>query len=59
MYIAYHKMMAYYIDFCYSSVTHSRIIGVSLTGISLSYGRRIKAYVLRSCDVCMAYEVYA
>ena len=26
--------------------------------ISLSYVRRIKAYVLRTCDVCMAYEVY-
>ena len=40
--------------------------GVSVTylysyGISLSYVRRIKAYmyVLRTCDVCMAYEVYA
>ena len=37
--------------------------GVSVTclysyGISLSYVRRIKAYVLRTCDVCMAYEVY-
>ena len=28
-------------------------------GISLSYARRINAYVLRTCDVCMAYEVYA
>ena len=28
-------------------------------GISLSSVRRIKAYVLRTCDVCMAYEVYA
>ena len=28
-------------------------------GILLSYLRRIKAYVLRTCDVCMAYEVYA
>ena len=28
-------------------------------GISLSYVRRIKAYVLRTCYVCMAYEVYA
>ena len=27
-------------------------------GILLSYVRRIKAYVLRTCDVCMAYEVY-
>ena len=41
---------------------HSR--GVSVTylysyGISLSYVRRIKAYVLRTCDVCMAYEVFA
>ena len=26
--------------------------------ISLSYVRRIKAYVLRTCDVFMAYEVY-
>ena len=38
--------------------------GVSVTylysyGISLSYVRRIKAYVLHTCDVCMAYEVYA
>ena len=38
--------------------------GVSVTylysyGISLSYVRRINAYVLRTCDVCMAYEVYA
>ena len=38
--------------------------GVSVTypylyGISLSCVRRIKAYVLRTCDVCMAYEVYA
>ena len=36
--------------------------GVSVTylysyGISLSYVRRINAYVLRTCDVCMAYEV--
>ena len=28
-------------------------------GISLSYVRRIKAYELRTCDVCMSYEVYA
>ena len=28
-------------------------------GISLSYVRRINAYVLRTCDVCMAYEEYA
>ena len=39
-------------------------LGVSVTylysyGISLSYVRRINAYVLRTCDVCMAYEVYA
>ena len=40
--------------------------GVSVTnmylysyGISLSYVRRINAYVLRTCDVCMAYKVYA
>ena len=38
--------------------------GVSVTylysyGILLSYVRRINAYVLRTCDVCMAYEVYA
>ena len=40
--------------------------GVSVTylysyGISLSFVRRIKAYVLhvRMCDVCMTYEVYA
>ena len=38
--------------------------GVSVTylysyGISLSYVRCIKAYVLRTCYVCMAYEVYA
>ena len=38
--------------------------GVSVTylysyGISLSYVRRINAYVLLTCDVCMAYEVYA
>ena len=40
--------------------------GVSVTylysyGMSLSYVRRINAYVLRTCtcDVCMAYEVYA
>ena len=38
--------------------------GVSVTylfsyGISLSYVRCIKAYVLCTCDVCMAYEVYA
>ena len=41
-----------------------RYRGVSVTylysyGISLSYVRRINAYVLRTCDVCMAYEVYA
>ena len=41
-----------------------RFRGVSVTylysyGISLSYVRRIKAYELRTCDVCMAYEVYA
>ena len=28
-------------------------------GISLSYVRRIKAYVLRTCYLCMMYEVYA
>ena len=38
--------------------------GVSVTylysyGFSLSYVRRINAYVLRTYDVCMAYEVYA
>ena len=38
--------------------------GVSVTylysyGKSLPYVRRISAYVLRKCDVCMAYEVYA
>ena len=27
-------------------------------GISISYVRRIKAYVLRTCGVCVAYEVY-
>ena len=39
----------------------SRIRDVDLYtyGISLSYVRRIKAYVLRTCDVCMTYEVYA
>ena len=36
--------------------------GVSMTylysyGILLSYVRRIKAYVLRTCEVCMAFEV--
>ena len=41
-----------------------RSLGVSVTylcsyGISLSYVRRINAYVLRTCDVCTAYEVYA
>ena len=41
---------------------HSR--GVSVTylysyGISLSYVRRVKAYVLRTSDLCMAYEVHA
>ena len=38
--------------------------GVSVTylysyGISLSHVRRIKTYVLRTYDVCMAYEMYA
>ena len=38
--------------------------GVSVTylysyGITLSNVRRIKAYVLHTCDVCMASEVYA
>ena len=38
--------------------------GVSVTylfsyGISLSYVRRIKAYMLRTCNVCVSYEVYA
>ena len=38
--------------------------GVSVTylysyGILLSYVWRISAYVLRTCDACMAYEVYA
>ena len=28
-------------------------------GILLSYVRRINTYVLRTCDICMAYEVYA
>ena len=32
--------------------------GVSVAYL-YSYVRRIKAYVLRTCDVCMAYEVYA
>ena len=40
-----------------------RFRGVSVAylysyGISLLYVWRIKAYVLRTCDVCMAYEVY-
>ena len=41
---------------------HSRGVFVTylnLYGISLSYVRRIKAYELRTCDVCVAYEVYA
>ena len=45
-----------------TSLLRSR--GVSVTylysyGISLSYVRLIKAYVLRTYDVSMAYEVYA
>ena len=41
-----------------------RASGVSVTylysyGISLSHVRRINAYVLRTCDACMAYEAYA
>ena len=45
-------------------VPELRSRGVSVTylysyGISLSYVRRIKAYVLRTCYLCMAYEVYA
>ena len=50
---------------CHVRVTFLlRSRGVSVTylysyGISLSYVRRIKAYVLRTCDVCMTYEVYA
>ena len=41
---------------------HSR--GVSVTylysyEISLSYVRRFESYVLRTCAVCMAFEVYA
>ena len=28
-------------------------------GISLSHVRRIRADVLRTCDACIAYEVYA
>ena len=41
-----------------------RSSGVSETylysyGILLSFVRRIKAYVLRMCDVCVAYEVYS
>ena len=39
-------------------------LGVKVTylfsnGNSFSYVQRINAYVLRTCDVCMAYEVYA
>ena len=37
----------------------SRFVSVTYLysyGISLSYVRRISAYVLRTCDVCMAYE---
>ena len=46
---------------CVTFLLRSR--GVSVTylysyGISLSYVRRIKAYVLRTCYVCMAYEVH-
>ena len=50
---------------CHVRVTFQlRSSGVSVTylysyGISLSHVRRIKAYVRRTCDVCMAYEVYA
>ena len=45
-----------------TSLLRSRGVSVTylyLYGISLSYARCIKAYVLRTCDVCMAYEVYA
>ena len=45
-----------------TSLLRSRGVSVTylyLYGISLSYVRCIKAYVLRTCDVCMAYEVYA
>ena len=56
--------------YCAREAYHVRVTfllrsrGVSVTylysyGISLSYVRRINAYVLRTCDVCMAYEVYA
>ena len=41
---------------------HSRGVSVTylyLYGISLSYVQRIKAYVLRTCGVCMAYGLYA
>ena len=51
----YHVRVAFLLRSRGVSVTYLYSYGK----VSLSYVRRIKAYVLRTCDVCMAYEVYA
>ena len=56
---------AYFVQATYvprTSLLRSRGVSVTylyLYGISILYVWRIKAYVLRTCVVCMAYEVYA
>ena len=50
----YHVRVTFLLCSCGASVTY-----LYSYGISLSHIRSIKAYVLRTCKVCMAYEVYA
>ena len=50
----YHVRMTFLLHSLGVTVTY-----LFLYGNSLSYVQRINAYVLRTCDVCMAYEVYA
>ena len=49
----YHVRVTYLLRSCGVSVTY-----LYKYGISLSYVRRIKVYVLSTCDVCVAYEAY-
>ena len=55
-------VQATYVHVRVTSLLRSRVVSVMhlyLYGISILYGQRIKAYVLRTCVVCMAYKVYA
>ena len=49
----HHVRVTFLLRFCGVSVTYPYSYE-----ISLSYVRHINAYVLRTCDVCMAYEEY-